>query len=69
LIFTRSRRRRRNLILGLLDADPDAAVAAFAADRARLRNPAMDTCAYIAGIERAGLMAAVAALRAFDDRL
>lgn len=56
-------------IVGLLEADMDAALGAFAADRARLRNPAMNPGAYIAAIERAGLTATAGTLRAFEDRL
>ena len=56
-------------IRGLLEADAESAVAALAADRARLRNPAMDPNQYIASLERAGLTATAAALRSFIDTL
>ena len=53
----------------LLEADPESAVAAFAADRARLRHPAMDPDQYIASLERAGLTMTAAALRTFIETL
>ena len=56
-------------ILGLLEVDPESALGAFAADRARLRHPATSAREYLAGIERAGLMATAGALRALEDRL
>ena len=52
-------------ITGLLDADPQAAVSAFAADRAAMKNPHMTPDQYLAGLDRAGLCAAAAALRAY----
>lgn len=54
---------------GLLEAQPQSGVAAFAADRARLRNPAMSPTEYIASLERAGLTATAAALRVFAAEL
>ena len=56
-------------VCGLLEADAEFAVAAFAADRARLRNPAMSPDAYMVSLERAGLKATGAALRTFIDAL
>ena len=56
-------------VCGLLEADAESAVAAFAADRARLRNPAMSPDAYMVSLERAGLKATGAALRTFIDAL
>jgi len=56
-------------IHGLLDSDPESAVAAFAADRARLANPAMSPAEYIASVGGAGLTATAAALQAFTDML
>jgi hypothetical protein len=53
----------------LLLTAPDAAVAAFAADRERLRNPAMGQVEYIEGLRRAGLNETAAVLEAFADRL
>ena len=56
-------------ICDLLLAAPDAAVAAFAADRARLRNPAMSQAEYIEALRRAGLTETATILEAFADRL
>jgi hypothetical protein len=56
-------------VLGLLEAATDAVVAALAADRARLLHPAMSAAEYIASLERAGLSATAAVLRAFADAL
>jgi predicted nucleic acid-binding protein len=53
----------------ILVANPDTAVAAFAADRARLRSPAMNPADYLASLQRAGLAETAAALEAFTDRL
>jgi hypothetical protein len=58
-----------DFIRGLLEADPQSAVAAFAADRVRLRNPAMSQLEYIASLERAGLAQTAAALRVYVDAL
>lgn len=54
-------------ICDLLLAAPDAAVAAFAADRARLRNPAMSQAEYIEALRRAGLTETATILEAFAD--
>jgi predicted nucleic acid-binding protein len=56
-------------VLGLVEADPESALGAFAADRARLRNPAMSAREYIAAMEHAGLTATAGVLGAFEDRL
>jgi hypothetical protein len=56
-------------IRGLLEAHPGAAVAGFAADRARLRHPAMTPAEYIASLERAGLTQTAAVLRICADAL
>jgi len=56
-------------ICGLLLANPDSAVAGFAADRARLRNPAMNPDEYLASLRRVDLTETAAALEAFADRL
>jgi len=56
-------------IRDLLLAAPDAAVAAFAADRERLRNPAMSQAEYIDGLRRAGPIGTAAILQAFADKL
>jgi hypothetical protein len=42
---------------------------AFAADRARLRNPAMSPAEYIASLRRASLTETATALEAFADML
>ena len=54
-----------SFVLGLLEA----ATAALAVDRARLLRPAMNAAEYIASLERAGLSATAAVLRAFADVL
>ena len=54
-----------SFVLGLLEA----ATAALAVDRARLLRPAMNAAEYIASLERAGLSATAAVLRAFADAL
>jgi hypothetical protein len=56
-------------IRDLLLAGPDSAVAAFAADRGRLRNPAMSQAEYIEGLRRAGLTDTATILEAFADKL
>lgn len=56
-------------IRSLIDADNESALAAFAADRARLHHPAMSPADYIASLERAGLTATAAALGSFTDAL
>lgn len=56
-------------VSGLLEADPEAVVAAIAADRAGLRNPPLDVPTYLAALAESGLEATAAALSAFADRL
>ncbi len=56
-------------IRGLLLANPESTVIAFAADRARLSNPAMSPAEYIASLRRAGLTETATALEAFADML
>jgi predicted nucleic acid-binding protein len=58
-----------DFIRALLEADPESAVAAFAADRARLRNPAMTPAEYITSLGRAGLTHTTAVLWAYVDAL
>jgi hypothetical protein len=58
-----------DFIRGLLEANPQSAVAAFAADRARLCNPAMTPADYIASLERAGLVQTATGLYAYVDAL
>ena len=58
-----------DFIRTLLEADPESAVGAFAADRARLRNPAMTPTEYIANLERAGLTQTATVLRSYLDAL
>lgn len=57
----------RGFVSSLIDADSEFTVAAFAADRARLRNPAMSPDQYIANLQHAGLTATGAAPRTFID--
>jgi predicted nucleic acid-binding protein len=49
-------------ILDLLKASPDTAAAAFAADRARLCNPAMSQAEYLESLRRASLTETAATL-------
>ena len=56
-------------VLGLTGENPAAVVAALAADRARLRNPAMTAAEYLASLEHAGLVRSAAALKAFEETL
>lgn len=56
-------------IRSVLEADPETAIAAFAADRARLLKPPMAQREYLISLERAGLAETVAALRAYEDAL
>jgi predicted nucleic acid-binding protein len=53
-------------IRDLLKANPDASAAAFAADRARLRNPAMSQSEYLASLRRCGLTETVAILESLQ---
>jgi len=56
-------------VRSLIETDAEQALAALAADRGRLRNPAMSREEYIASLERAGLMESAAALRLLPDAL
>jgi predicted nucleic acid-binding protein len=53
----------------LLENAPDAVLAAFAADRAGLRNPPLDTDGYLAALVASKLPETAIALQAFKDRL
>jgi hypothetical protein len=56
-------------IRGLIDADPQTAVTAFALDRAGMALPAMTADEYLTALDHAGLVATAAALRAYIDDL
>ena len=47
----------------MLDTDPASVTSAFAADRAGLRNPALTVEAYLAALDRNGLVQTAVALR------
>jgi hypothetical protein len=51
-------------IRGLLDADPQSAVTAFAIDRAAMTMPPMTAERYLAALDRASLVTTAAALKA-----
>ena len=56
-------------VRALLGTDTDVVLAAFAADRAGLRNPPLDADAYLAALVASKLPETAAALQAFKDRL
>lgn len=56
-------------VCGLLADDPQAVIAAFAADRASLKHPPMTTDTYLAAHERARLDETVAILRTIGGEL
>lgn len=56
-------------IHGLIAADIDSAMQAFAADRARMANPPKSVDEYLAGLESSGLVETAAALRNVADLL
>ena len=56
-------------VRALLGTDTDAVLAGFAADRAGLRNPPLDSDGYLAALVASKLPETAVALQAFKDRL